>query len=67
MPIKTNDDIVDEGSAFSFPASDPPSYMASIVIAGAPANQEGETPKGAAGKAKKSTRLKLVKRSEQRD
>jgi hypothetical protein len=36
MPIKKTDDVVDLGLAYTFPASDPPSYMASIAVAGIP-------------------------------
>lgn len=43
MPIKTSDDIVDLGSAYSFPASDPPSYMASLAVPGVPAGSPRES------------------------
>ncbi|MFC4174986.1 hypothetical protein ACFOYU_23495 [Microvirga sp. GCM10011540] len=33
---KEEDDLVDAGSEYSFPASDPPSYMAGAAVAGAP-------------------------------
>ncbi len=33
---KTEDDLVDAGSEYSFPASDPPSYMGGTLITGAP-------------------------------
>ena len=36
---KHEDDLVDAGSEYSFPASDPPSYMAGTAIAGAPPRQ----------------------------
>ncbi|WP_414471840.1 hypothetical protein [Microvirga sp. M2] len=34
---KAEDDLVDAGSEYSFPASDPPSYMGGTLVAGAPA------------------------------
>jgi hypothetical protein len=33
---KEEDDLVDAGSEYSFPASDPPSYMGGALIAGPP-------------------------------
>jgi hypothetical protein len=36
MADKKTDDLVDAGSEYSFPASDPPSYMGGIAVAGAP-------------------------------
>lgn len=43
MNKKSQHDLVDEGSEDSFPASDPPSYMAGAAIAGAPPrNRTGE-------------------------
>jgi len=33
---KSEDDLVDAGSEYSFPASDPPSYMGGALVAGAP-------------------------------
>lgn len=33
---KTENDLVDAGSEYSFPASDPPSYMGGTLITGAP-------------------------------
>ena len=38
MPDRKRQDLVDAGSEYSFPASDPPSYMAGTAIAGAPPN-----------------------------
>jgi hypothetical protein len=37
MADKKQDDLVDAGSEYSFPASDPPSYMGGTATAGAPA------------------------------
>ena len=37
---KREDDLVDAGSEYSFPASDPPSYMGSIALAGSPPRWE---------------------------
>ena len=37
---KREDDLVDAGSEYSFPASDPPSYMGSIALAGSPPRGE---------------------------
>lgn len=39
-----HDDLVDVGSEYSFPASDPPSYMGGIAITGAPPHH-GEAPR----------------------
>jgi hypothetical protein len=39
---KDEDDLVDVGSEDSFPASDPPSYMAGTAVAGAP--PQGDLP-----------------------
>jgi hypothetical protein len=36
MADKKTDDLVDAGSEYSFPASDPPSYMGGIAVAGSP-------------------------------
>jgi hypothetical protein len=38
MATKQQDDLVDAGSEYSFPASDPPSYMGG-VIAGSPPHE----------------------------
>ncbi len=35
---KAEDDLVDAGSEYSFPASDPPSYMGGTLVTGAPAH-----------------------------
>jgi hypothetical protein len=40
MITKRTDDIVDLGSAYSFPASDPPSFMGSTAIPGQPQSEE---------------------------
>jgi hypothetical protein len=37
---KREDDLVDAGSEYSFPASDPPSYMGSIALVGSPPRGE---------------------------
>jgi hypothetical protein len=37
---KEEDDLVDAGSEYSFPASDPPSYMGSSAVAGPPPQKE---------------------------
>jgi len=37
---KEEDDLVDAGSEYSFPASDPPSYMGGSAIAGPPPQKE---------------------------
>ncbi|MBO1907395.1 hypothetical protein J4G37_21080 [Microvirga sp. 3-52] len=41
---KAEDDLVDAGSEYSFPASDPPSYMGGALIAGPPPH-DGEPPR----------------------
>lgn len=41
---KSEDDLVDAGSEFSFPASDPPSYMGGTLVTGAPA-RDGSPPR----------------------
>jgi hypothetical protein len=38
---KDEDDLVDAGSEYSFPASDPPSYMGGSAVAGPPPHEEG--------------------------
>jgi hypothetical protein len=45
MPVNNAVDIVDLGSAYSFPASDPPSYMASIAIPGMPSHDKMDSAK----------------------
>lgn len=40
---RSEDDLVDAGSEYSFPASDPPSYMGGSAIAGPPPH--GEPPR----------------------
>jgi hypothetical protein len=37
---KEEDDLVDAGSEYSFPASDPPSYMGGSAVAGPPPQNE---------------------------
>lgn len=37
---KETDDLVDAGSEYSFPASDPPSYMGGSAVAGPPPQTE---------------------------
>lgn len=37
---KHEDDLVDAGSEYSFPASDPPSYMGGTSVAGPPPHEE---------------------------
>jgi hypothetical protein len=49
MPTKKTDVIVDLGSAYSFPASDPPSYMASTAVPGKPGDIGYCAPKQARG------------------
>jgi hypothetical protein len=44
---KAEDDLVDAGSEYSFPASDPPSYMGGALVAGAPPH-DGLPPREAA-------------------
>jgi hypothetical protein len=41
---KSEDDLVDAGSEYSFPASDPPSYMGGTLVMGAPA-RDGSPPR----------------------
>ncbi|MEZ0171922.1 hypothetical protein [Microvirga sp. TS319] len=41
---KAEDDLVDAGSEYSFPASDPPSYMGGTLVTGAPA-RDGSPPR----------------------
>ena len=43
MAKKQTDDLVDAGSEYSFPASDPPSYMGGAAVAGSPP-EDGEPP-----------------------
>ncbi len=49
-PARREKDVVTEGSEDSFPASDPPSYMAGSAIAGSPPKRKSddadETKKG---------------------
>jgi hypothetical protein len=37
---KEEDDLIDAGSEYSFPASDPPSYMGGSAVAGPPPQEE---------------------------
>jgi hypothetical protein len=41
---KEEDDLVDAGSEYSFPASDPPSFMGGALVAGPPPHH-GEPPR----------------------
>jgi hypothetical protein len=41
---KEEDDLVDAGSEYSFPASDPPSYMGGALVAGPPPH-DGRPPR----------------------
>jgi hypothetical protein len=41
---KAEDDLVDAGSEYSFPASDPPSYMGGTLVTGAPPH-DGSPPR----------------------
>ncbi|WP_230532389.1 hypothetical protein [Microvirga roseola] len=41
---KEEDDLVDAGSEYSFPASDPPSYMGGTLVLGPPAH-DGQPPR----------------------
>jgi hypothetical protein len=43
-PSKAEDDLVDAGSEYSFPASDPPSYMGGALVVGPPPHA-GEPPR----------------------
>src|SRR5215203_3565047 len=43
MAKKNTDDLVDAGSEYSFPASDPPSYMGGAAVDGPPP-EDGEPP-----------------------
>ena len=45
---KEEDDLVDVGSEYSFPASDPPSYMGGALVVGAPSQHDGLPPREAA-------------------
>lgn len=38
-PKKEEDDLVDAGSEYPFPATDPPSYMGGALIAGSPSHE----------------------------
>jgi hypothetical protein len=37
---KEEDDLIDAGSEYSFPANDPPSYMGGSAVAGPPPQEE---------------------------
>jgi hypothetical protein len=41
---KQEDDLVDAGSEYSFPASDPPSYMGGALVVGPPSH-DGQPPR----------------------
>lgn len=41
-PARREKDVVTEGSEDSFPASDPPSYMAGSAIAGSPPKRKSD-------------------------
>lgn len=42
--VSKREELLDAGSEMSFPASDPPSYMAGASVAGAPGGAPGEKP-----------------------
>lgn len=45
-PSRREKDVVTEGSEDSFPASDPPSYMAGSAISGSPPKRKSDEPSG---------------------
>lgn len=45
-PARREKDVVTEGSEDSFPASDPPSYMAGSAISGSPPKRKSDDPSG---------------------
>jgi hypothetical protein len=51
-PARREKDVVTEGSEDSFPASDPPSYMAGSAISGSPPSRKTDDEDQDAGKAK---------------
>ncbi|WP_406855143.1 hypothetical protein ABEG18_21770 [Alsobacter sp. KACC 23698] len=58
------EDLVDAGSEMSFPASDPPSYMAGASVAGAPPENADECREGPNTAASDSSQLKKIQETD---